>query len=328
MTAIAQQDGIPTPPKPSLNWIHSAVLVAALGGGLCLTAWSVAGFAGLAAVLMVAAIVVIFEPKVPGLSLMELYGAEKQTDATTQVSSLIDVLAFRAGLQQRPDLYVIPSLTLCAFSSSSNGTPVIAVTEGLLRRLTLRETAGILAHEMAHIRNGDTTVFKFADWLARFTPVMAVAGAVLGVINLFLATEGFQVAPWGAVVLLFAAPALSSALQLALSRSREDDADTEAVALTGDAMSLASAIARMENTTGSTSDDFRLPYAARRVPYPSLLRAHAPDKTRIARILAAPRRNAGPGFEPLVIVEQPMVSLVGYGPGDMRPRMRWPGLWF
>lgn len=328
MTALAQQDGIPRPPRPSLNWIHSAVLIAALGGGICLTAWSISGFAGLAAVLLSSAAFLIFEPKIPGLSLIELYGAEKQTDETSQISSLVEVLAFRAGLTQRPDLYVIPSLTLSAFSTAANGRPVVAVTEGLLRRLTLRETAGILAHEMAHIRNGDLAVFKFADWLARLTPVMAIAGAVLGIINIALATEGFEAAPWGAVVLLIAAPALSSALQLALSRSREDEADAEAVALTGDAMALASAITRMDATTGSTSDDFRLPFAARRVPYPSLLRAHAPDKTRIARILAASRQKPGSSFEPLVIVEQPMVSLVGYGPGDMRPRMRWPGLWF
>jgi len=205
---------------------------------------------------------------------------------------------------------------------------VIAVTEGLLRRLTLRETAGIVAHEIAHIRNGDLTAFKFADWLSRLTPVMALTGLALAFANLILAAEGFQAAPWAAVVLLCSAPALSSLLQLSLSRAREEDADSVAVMLTGDAMSLASAVNRMQATTGETLDDVRLPIPARRIPYPSLLRAHAPDKTRIARILAEPRQVSAAPFDPLVIVEQPMVSLVGYGPGDMRARMRWMGLWY
>jgi heat shock protein HtpX len=257
--------------------------------------------------------------------MIDLYGSELQAPDASQISSLVDVLAYRAGLAERPDLYVIPSLTLSAFSAAPAGRPAIAITEGLLRRLTLRETAGILAHEMAHIRNNDVAVFKYADWLARLTPLMAWVGVALAVINIAVMSEGFEAAPWGVVALLFCAPALANWLQLSLSHAREDEADAQAAAMTGDPMALASALNRMDNTTGSLRDDFRLPVAGRLVPYPSLLRAHAPDKTRIARLLArAPRA----GFEPLVIHEQPSVSLVGYGPGDMRPRMRWTGLWY
>ena len=336
--ATLVESGLPRPHKPSVNGIHSAVLVAALTCGLCLLAWGVAGFAGLAVVLLSVAAVLIFEPKVPGLALIELYKGEKQTNGSSQIVSLVEVLAYRAGLPSRPELYVIPSLTLSAFTTGTADKPAIAVTEGLLRRLTLRETAGVLAHEMVHIRNGDLAVFRFADWLSRLTPMMAIAGAGLAVANIVAATGGEQFTSWGVVVLLFAAPALSSALQLALSRAREDEADAQAALLTGDAMGLASALQRMESSTGSAWDDVRLPVAGRRVPYPSLLRAHASDKVRIARLLAPlPGQMTHqnplqppplPKFEPLVIVEQPRVSLVGYGPGDMRPRTRWTGLWF
>ena len=330
--ATLVENSLPAASHPPANALQSAVLIAAVTAGLSLTAWSVAGIAGLAVMLLASAAILIFEPKIPGLSLMDLYRGEKQPRDSSQISSLVDVLAYRAGLAQRPDLYVIPSLTLSAFSAGTQGQPIIAVTEGLLRRLTLRETAGIIAHEMIHIRNGDVAVFKFADVLSRLTPLMAAVALGLTIANLVAAAGGEQYAPWLDVALLYAAPALSSALQLSLSRSREDGADAEAATLTGDAMGLASALKRMESSTGNTWDDFRLPLAGRRVPYPSLLRAHAPDKARIARLLAPDARfdSARPvqRFEPLVIVEQPMVSLVGYGPGDMRPRTRWNGLWF
>lgn len=336
--ATLVESELPSPHRPSVNGIHSAVLVAALTADLCLLAWGVGGFAGLAAVLLSVAAVLIFEPKVQSLSLLELYKGEKQANDQSQIMSLVEVLSYRAGLPSRPDLYVIPSLTLSAFTTGTTDKPAIAVTEGLLRRLTLRETAGVLAHEMAHIRNGDLAVFRFADWLSRLTPVMAIAGAGLAIANLIAATGGEQYASWVTIALLYAAPAASSALQLSLSHARESEADAQAAILTGDAMGLASALQRMESSVGSPWDDVRLPVAGRRVPYPSLLRAHASDKVRIARLLTPlPGRPAGqdplqppplPKLEPLVIVEQPRVSLVGYGPGDMRPRTRWTGLWF
>ena len=326
MTTLVQ-NRLPSVPKFSTNAVQAALLIVALTAGLVLTAWSVAGLSGLTVMLLSVAAILVFEPKIPGLSLMDLYRAEKQGADQNQVSSLVDVLAYRAGLTKRPDLYVIPSLTLSAFSMSHTNGPAIAVTEGLLRRLTLRETGGILAHEMIHIRNGDTGVFKLADALSRLTPVMAVIGVVLTLANLVAATGGDQLAPWTAIAALYCAPALSSALQLWLSHSREDDVDRQAAALTGDAMGLASALQRMQASTGSFWDDFRLPLPGRRVPFPSLLRSHALDKVRIARLLN-PQAAIPPGFDPIIIVEQPMVSLVGYGPGEMRTRTRWTGLWF
>ena len=325
--ATLVQNRLPSAPKFSINALQTAVLIAALAAGLFLTAWSVAGLAGLTVMLLSVAAFLVFEPQIPGLTLIDLYRAEKQNVDQNQVSSLVDVLAYRAGLTQRPDLYVIPSLTLSAFSMAQSSGPAIAVTEGLLRRLTLRETAGILAHEMVHIRNGDTGVFKLADALSRLTPVMALIGVLLALANLIAATGGEQIAPWTAIAALYVAPALSSALQLWLSHSREDDVDRQAAALTGDAMGLASALQRMQASTGSFWDDFRLPLAGRRVPYPSLLRSHAADKIRISRLLN-PASPILPAFDPIVIVEQPMVSLVGYGPGEMRTRTRWTGLWF
>jgi heat shock protein HtpX len=288
--------------------------------------WGAMG--ALAAVVLIA-IVCPLAARMPPEAVMRLYQATRVQPDESQLSSLVDVLAYRAELPRRPELYVIPSMTLNAFAAGSRDHSAIAVTEGLLRRLSLSETGGVLAHEMAHIRNNDLLVMGLADVITRVLQLMSYAALGLALFNVFAIVRDEETISWWAVLLLYLAPALSSLLQLTLSRAREFEADASAAALTGDPASLASALRRLETYTGHFWEDLMFPVPARRVPHPSLLRSHPETEERIRRLmdLAAPPENA-PGHEPLVIVEQPMFSLVGYGPGDMRPRYRWPGLWF
>lgn len=234
-----------------------------------------------------------------------------------------------APLRNEIDLYVIPSMTLNAFAAGSRGHSAIAVTEGLLRRLTLSETAGVLAHEISHIRNNDLLVMGLADVITRVLQLMSYAALGLAVFNVFALARGEDTVSWWAVLFLYLAPALSSLLQLGLSRAREFEADRSAVSLTGDPAALAAALRRLETYTGHFWEDLMFPVPGRRVPHPSLLRSHPETEDRIDRLMALDSSQPGAApHAPLVIVEQPMMSLVGYGPGDMRPRYRWPGLWF
>lgn len=287
------------------------------------------GLGGLIAAVILLAVVWPLAVRMPPEAVMRLYQATRIPRDDSQLSSLVDVLCYRADLPRRPDLYVIPSATLNAFAAGSRDHSAIAVTEGLLRRLSLAETAGVLAHEMAHIRNNDLLVMGLADVITRVLQLMSYAALGLALFNVFALTTGEDTISWWAVLLLYLAPALSSLLQLGLSRAREFEADRTAVALTGDAASLASALRGLETYTGHFWEDLMFPVPARRVPLPSLLRTHPETEDRVERlksIAAAPEEHLR--HAPLVIVEQPMMSLVGYGPGDMRPRYRWPGLWF
>jgi heat shock protein HtpX len=216
-------------------------------------------------------------------------------------------------------------MTLNAFATGTPRNSAIALTEGLLRRLTLRETAGVLAHEMSHIRNNDLQVMGLADIVTRFLQLMSYAALALAIMNVFALLTHGETVSWLAIALLYLAPALSSLLQLALSRTREFDADLEAAGLTGDPLGLASALRRLETYTGHFWEDLMFPVPARRVPQPSLLRSHPNTQERVNRLLGLDGKTQ---LEPLVIVEQPMMTLVGYGPGEMRPRYRWPGLWY
>jgi len=137
--------------------------------------------------------------------------------------------------------------------------------------------------------------------------------------------RGGETVSWAAIALLYLTPAILNLLQLALSRTREFEADRHAALLTGDPLGLASALRRVETTTGHFWEDLTPPVPARRVPLPSLLRTHPPADQRVARLLAL---GTHPSRDPLVIVERPMVSLVGMGPATLRPRYRWPGIWY
>ena len=189
----------------------------------------------------------------------------------------------------------------------------------------MREVAGVLAHETSHIRNNDLAVMGLADVLSRLAVGLSYVGVFLAVLNVLGWFQGEQVASWGAVLVLYLAPMLSSLMQLGLSRAREYDADLEGVQLTGDPLGLASALRRLEHTTGRFWEDLMFPMPGRRVGYPSLLRSHPATEDRVRRLVELSGVELSP---PMSVTEEPLISLVGFGPIQMRPRYRFLGLWY
>lgn len=307
------------------NLLHSVVLLAGIGAVLAIATFTVWGAAGVAITVVALGSLFVLAPRLPPEGVMRLYRATPVPRDDSQLSNLVDVLTHRAELPYRPALYVIPSMTLNAFAAGSPKHSAIAITEGLLRRLTLREIAGVLAHEMSHIKNNDLWVMGLADLITRFLQILSYVALGLAVYNVLAAITGDFPVSWFTVLLLYLAPAFSSLLQLGLSRTREFEADAEAARLTGDPKGLASALQRLESGTGHFWEDLMFPVPGRRVPFPSLLRSHPATEDRINRLLSLADHEP---FAPLVIVEEPMMSLVGLGPIAMRPRYRWPGLWY
>jgi len=177
----------------------------------------------------------------------------------------------------------------------------ICVTDGLLRLLDARELAAVLAHEVAHIAHRDLWIMGMADAMSRVVSVASWAGQLTLLLNLPLLAAGLAVVPWGAVLLLVFSPTVMALLQLALSRSREFDADLGAVRLTGDPEGLAAALVKLERRTGRFWEEILLP--GPRIPEPSLLRTHPPTRERVARLraLGATRQDrflGGPAWFP------------------------------
>ena len=184
-----------------------------------------------------------------------------------------------------PDVYIIPSTTLNAFATGRPDKAVIGITEGLLRRLDPAELAGVLAHEISHVRNNDLAVMGLADVMTRFTQMLSYLALFLAFFHLprILAGEGDL--SLMALLILYLAPSIGSLLQLGLSRTREYDADLEGAFLTGNPRGLVSALRKLERYQGRFWEDLVFPVPGRRIPQPSLLRSH--PTTRGARRAAA-----------------------------------------
>ena len=307
------------------NLLHSVLMIGGIGLLMLISSYLIASWAGVVVAALSVALLAFFGPRVKPDAVMRIYRARPVDQRHgAQLLRIVEVLSDRAELPTTPRLFVVPSATLNAFASGTPERAVIAVTEGLLRRLSLREVAGVIAHEMSHIRNRDLAVMGLADAMTRYTQMLAYVAIFMAILNGPAWLLGVPIFPWAAIALLYLAPAVSSLLQLALSRTREFDADLEAAGLTGDPVGLASALGSLERLQGNFWEDLMLP-PTRRVPYPSLLRSHPDTGDRIARLTDLARHALA---RPMSYPEEPMFTLVGLGPGEMTPRHRWPGLWY
>jgi heat shock protein HtpX len=300
------------------NLAQSALIIA----GMALIVWMmlrlIAG-PDLALPLIAAAVVgMLLAPSAPPHLLLAAYGARRLDAASFPAgAALLAALAARAGLPRPPELWYVPSRLPNAFALGRPDSSAICVTDGLLRLLDPRELTGVLAHEVAHIAHRDLWIMALADAMSRVVSGASLAGQVLLLLNLPLLLAGMAVVPWSVVLLLVFSPTLMALLQLALSRSREFDADLGAARLTGDPEALISALRKLERRTGRFWEEILLP--GRRIPEPSLLRTHPPTEARIARLreLAAPQREALPWGEVLLSRPEPA-----------RPRFHRTGLFY
>lgn len=306
------------------NLAHSLLLLAGMLALLGLCAWTIWGAQGMVWALAAGGLALLLTPRAAPELVMRMYRAAPlgPRDAP-DLFELVRELARRAGLAQPPRLYYVPSRLLNAFAVGQPGDAAIAVTDGLLRTLGPRELAGVLAHELSHVRNNDLWIMGLTDVLSRLTSVLSWLGQLLLLLNLPLVVMGGAAVPWLLVIALILAPTGMALLQLALSRAREYDADLDAAALTRDPQGLASALAKLDRLQGRYWEDILLP--GRRMPEPSLLRTHPPTAERIARLTG-------------LAVEGPRPSLpadAGWrAPGAAAsfvaasPRWRWPGVWY
>src|SRR5260221_3737649 len=154
---------------------------------------------------------------------------------------LADVCS-RARLSRLPDIYCLPAPDdMNAYALGGPEGAAIILTEGLLRRMTRDEIAGILAHEVAHIRNNDIWTMGWAAALHRSIEWTSLTGLAL-----LRAQHGGMELSRPLAALLRAAPSIAQLLRLALSRARELDADATALELTGDWQALIAALDKLE----------------------------------------------------------------------------------
>jgi heat shock protein HtpX len=151
-------------------------------------------------------------------------------------------LASRAGLPM-PKLYVIHEDQPNAFATGrSPEKGAVAVNTGLLDMMSEREVAGVIAHELAHIKNHDTLIMTITATLAGAIGMLAQFGMVFGRSN----QRNNAFGPIGTILLVILAPIAAMIVQMAVSRSREYEADRIGAEIAGDPCGLASALLRLE----------------------------------------------------------------------------------
>ena len=194
------------------NLMHTVAMLAGIGAILIVSTALLWGWTGVIVALVWLAIMSLFAPRLPAEIVARLYkGQLVDPNSGGQLNQIVEILTQRAGLERRPNLYVIPSMTLNAFATGTRDKAAIAITEGLLRRLSIREITGVLAHEVSHIRNNDLWVMGLADLMSRFTQVLSYLAVFLALINIIaLITAGEAAYSWFGIALLYLAPAISS----------------------------------------------------------------------------------------------------------------------
>ena len=197
-----------------------------------------------------------------------------------ELPGLFNILAHvckRAGLSRLPHLYCLAApRDMNAYALGGPQGAAIVLTEGLLRGLTPGEITGILAHEVAHIRNNDAWAMSWAGTLHRAIEWTSLTGLAL-----LRAQDRGIAAERPLAALLSAAPAIGRLLGLALSRIRELDADATAFELTGDLAALIAALDKLERHHGGSA---LLPADACENDPTRLLRSHPATSERVGAL--------------------------------------------
>ncbi|MGZ4538979.1 MAG: zinc metalloprotease HtpX [Blastococcus sp.] len=301
------------------NVVQSAMLLGCLLAVAGVLAWLLFGAQGLVWVLVPGVLVLVFRPRVPARAVLSVYRAQPLPYAAApELHWIVQELSERAGLHSVPALYYVPSPVPNCFCVGQGRDVALAVTDGMLRRLARREVAGALAHEVGHLRAGDTTVMSLSDAISRVAQALSYVGMFAFLIAVPLAFGG-DLRLLGLSVFLVLSPLVVTVLQLALSRAREFDADLTAARLTGDPEGLASALEVLDCSSGRIWE--RILVARGRVPDPLLLRTHPSTAERTRRLRALEPRDADRWH----VVGRP-VPPVGYPHVHGPSRLRFPGV--
>ena len=306
------------------NWLHTVLLLGSMLALLVLLGWLVAGQTWIIWAVILGGILVLFGQQVSPQLVLHMYRARPLTSAEApQLYQIMEELAQRAQLPYVPALYYVPSRMLNAFAVGTRRNAAIGLTDGLLRGLNLRELTGVLAHEMSHIRNNDMRSMSVADVISRVTNLFSTFGKFLLLVNLPLIFMGSAPISWWAILLLIVAPFISGLLQLALSRTREFDADLDAIQLTHDPVGLMNALQKLEYYATNIWQQVLFP--GRGVPDPSIFRTHPHTKDRIARLQELSPQQ----YQPIAMPAQaPFVLPGNYTQVTRQPGWRMMNLWY
>ena len=225
------------------NFARTFVLLAAMTGLFLAVGYMLGGEAGMVIAFLFAAGMNLFAYWNSDRMVLRMYRAQpvERADAPGYYG-IVEQLAARAELPM-PRVYIIDNPQPNAFATGRNPEhAAVAATTGLLQNLSHEEIAGVMAHELAHIRNRDTLTM---------TITATIAGAIGMLANFALFFGNNRNNPLGIVgvlLLMILAPLAAMLVQMAISRAREYEADRIGAEISGHPLWLASALDKLERT--------------------------------------------------------------------------------
>lgn len=224
-----------------MNFVKTGMLLAALTALFGAVGYALGGGTGMVVALGVAAATNLFAYWNSDRLALSAHGAQEVDDRTApELVAMVRALAARAGLPM-PRVYVMETEQPNAFATGRNPqNSAVAVSAGLLRLLDREEIAGVVAHELAHIRNRDTLLMTVSATIAGAVSTAAQFGFLFG------GRSDGRSHPLLGLATALLAPVAAAIIQFAISRSREYVADRDGALIAGSPHGLASALASME----------------------------------------------------------------------------------
>jgi heat shock protein HtpX len=230
------------------NVFKTALLLAVLTVMLVLLGGAFGGRQGMLVAFVLALLMNVFSYWFSDKMVLAMYGARRIEEAQApNLHAIVRRLTTRAGVPM-PPVYLIPSDTPNAFATGRNPQhAAVAVTEGILRILDDEELEGVLAHELAHVKNRDVLISTIAATLAgaiTYLAHMAQWAAMFGGRSSDDEEGGGN--PLALILMAILAPIAAMLVQLAVSRAREFQADATGARVAGKPWGLAKALEKLQ----------------------------------------------------------------------------------
>lgn len=276
------------------NYLKTALLLGAMTGLILICGQLLAGRTGLVLALGLAAVMNFGSYWFSDKIVLARYRAKPVSQAEApRLHALLDGLVARAGLP-RPKLYILPQKAPNAFATGRNPqNAAVAVTAGLLEVMDQEEVEGVIAHELAHIKNRDILISSIAATIAGAITVLASLARFGALFGGFGGRDDRGGGIIGILAMAIFAPIAALIIQMAVSRSREYAADATGAKIAGSPHGLARALEKLDrlarriptDASPATSHMFIMMPLGAGEGITRLFSTHPPVAERVRRLL-------------------------------------------
>jgi len=229
-----------------MNYARTAILLAGLTALFMAVGYFLGGPEGMVIAFIVAVAMNLFSYWRSDRLVLSMYGAQEVDDRTApEFVGIVRELSSRAGLPM-PRTFLMENPQPNAFATGRNPEhAAVAATTGLLGMLNPRELAGVIGHELTHIKNRDTLTMTVTATIAGAISMLAQFGMLFG--GGRRGSDGNRGGGLATLLAIFLAPLAAMLVQMAISRTREYAADRGSAQLSGDPLGLVSALGKLDN---------------------------------------------------------------------------------